>query len=93
MYTLYHSPPGLDWDARRKEDNFEDDPKLETFNADKKSDDLLKFLDAMYPNYQKGHILVPMGGDFYYSNAFENFFSTDKLIDYFNKKYGTKYQL
>ena len=44
MFTIYHPPPGLDWDSRKFDNDFEDDPKLETFNADKLSDDLLKFL-------------------------------------------------
>ena len=34
-----------------------------------------------------------MGGDFEYANAFENFDSTDRLIAYFNKYHGDKYQL
>lgn len=91
MYQNYRSPPGLDWDSREQEDDFEDDHNLETYNAEKNSLALLKYLDEMYPVYGNGHVLVPMGEDFNYANAFENFNGIDRLVAYFNKYHGDKY--
>ena len=84
MYSGYRSPPGLDWDTTTNTNDYEDDPNLETFNADKLSDDLTKYLDEMYPSYKHGNILIPMGEDFHYSDAFENFDSTDRFIKHYN---------
>ena len=40
----------------------------------------------MASHYKTNHILVPMGGDFAYANAKQNFKSMDKIIEYFNGK-------
>ena len=37
--------------------------------------------------------MVPLGGDFTYQNAFENFDNTGRFIEYFNKKYGQEFQI
>ena len=88
MYQIYAPPPGLDADSRKYDDDFEDDDTLETFNADKLCDNLANYLDEMYVSYGHGHVLIPFGGDFEYANAYENFHNNDRLIAYFNKKYG-----
>lgn len=88
MYENYRSPPNTDWDTNSKTNNFVDDPSLSTFNADTVCDGLYQYFKKMNSSYTSGHLLVPMGEDFYYANSFENFDNTDRLIAYFNKKYG-----
>lgn len=41
----------------------------------------------MSSHYRGNHLLVPMGCDFAFMDARENFKSYDNLIEYFNKKY------
>ena len=59
--------------------------KRDTFNADKKVEQLQHYLNEMADNYLGNSMLVPFGCDFSYANARLNFEQMDKLIEYFNK--------
>ncbi len=43
---------------------FEDDPDLETFNADWKGDLFVNYVTKMSTEYKTNNLLVPMGCDF-----------------------------
>jgi hypothetical protein len=42
---------------------------METFNADKRSAQMLDFVKHMSVHYTNNHLFVPFGGDFAYANA------------------------
>ena len=44
LYNHYSPPTGLCFDVRCNDDPFVDDPNLETFNADKISDNLYEWI-------------------------------------------------
>jgi len=88
MYDHYCYFDGFWWDDRFYGDSpVVDDPNLETFNADWKSDLILAKTYEMLDVYQGDHVLMTMGCDFTFANARQNFLSYDRLIDYFNDHY------
>jgi len=85
MYDHYCYFDGFWWDDRFYGDSpVVEDPKLETFNADWKTDLLLAKVYELLDVYQGDHLLVTQGCDFTFANARQNFKSLDRLIDYFN---------
>jgi len=66
---------------------FEDDPDLETFNADWKSNLFIQVVTNMSASYRTNHLLVPMGCDFQFQNAKQNFRSIDRMIKYINDRF------
>jgi hypothetical protein len=48
---------------------------------------MYNYVTGMRSHYLGNHVMIPMGGDFAYSNAMLNFLSTDRLISYFNSHY------
>lgn len=81
----------MDWDAKHSDDDFEDDPSLESFNADEIAEFIYLYLQSYTLFFRSNHLLMVMGNDFTYMNAYENFDSTDRFIKYFNKLYGEEY--
>ena len=63
------------------------DTTLETFNADYYAELMYNYTIEMSAHYRGSHLLVPMGGDFAFMNARQNFRSHDNLIEYFNSHY------
>ena len=41
----------------------------------------------MKDHYRANHLLITMGGDFFYKNAYKQYTNIDKLIKYFNEEY------
>ena len=41
--------------------------------------------------FTANHIMVPMGGDYQYSNAHKNFKNMDKLVKYVNQRVRDKW--
>ena len=69
-----------------------DDPvisnkKSQAFNADYYAELMYNYTIEMSSNYRGNHLLVPMGCDFSFMNARQNFQSYDNLIEYFNSNY------
>lgn len=85
MYDHYCYFDGFWWDDRFYGDSpVVTNPNLETFNADWKTDLLLAKVYELLDVYQGDHLLVTQGCDFTFANAKQNFFSLDRLIQYFN---------
>jgi len=86
MRDFYCAPEGFWYDAGYPiDDPFVTNRKLDTFNAQAKTEDFAKYLNLMASNYLGNHMLVPFGCDFTFSNARMSFDEMDKLIKYFNK--------
>ena len=87
----YWSPDHLGFDILDNDDvneAFVDDKDLTTFNADIATDSLMSQLIEMKKIYKTNHLMVPIGGDFNYGNAHQNYKSTDRLIRYMNQKFS-----
>jgi hypothetical protein len=91
MYTLYIPPPLMMWDESQDFDDFEDDELLESYNAYFISTFVYTYVKTMQMIYRTNHLLVSLGGDFFYANAFQNFRNNDRIIKYFNKLYGEEF--
>jgi len=85
---MYWYPQPFDNDVREEiNDNVIADERLTTFNAKSRVSDLRDYALHMQQHYRGNHMFIPWGEDFAYTNAFNNFKSTDALIDYFNDTY------
>ena len=74
------------WDDRWNDDGpVVDNPELETYNVDFKTDMMIANIYEYLPVYQGNHMFLPLGCDFAFGNAAQNFISLDRLIAYFNK--------
>jgi len=69
------------------DDNFETDPSLESFNAQKRMLDLVNYITLhVEPYHRTNHVALPWGCDFAYQNAAQNYEEMEKLIDYVNTR-------
>jgi len=84
FYEYYYAPEGFRFDVREPDEVVVDNPFFETYNADKKAEDLYNYIKKQRAAYQTDHILIPMGGDFFYTNAKYDFGSIDALMKTFN---------
>jgi len=85
MRDHYCWPSGFTYDERDSHDDpFVSNKKSTSFNADKKSDQLLSYIIDMEGNYLGNHMLIPFGCDFSFANAKMNFEQMDSLIKFFN---------
>uniref|UniRef100_A0A915HUZ6 Alpha-mannosidase n=1 Tax=Romanomermis culicivorax TaxID=13658 RepID=A0A915HUZ6_ROMCU len=92
FYEHYMPPDGFCFDAFCKDDPIIDDTRFEGYNVKQKVDDFLKYVVKHAESYNTGHIMLTMGGDFHYSNAYAWFSNLDKLIKHVNarQKKGSK---
>lgn len=91
---IYTSPPGLDWDIVNNFNGVEMDKKLDTYNADYIAYLFKKFLEDEQVNiYATDHLLIYYGMDFRYMDAFVNYRSLDRLIEFMNENFGDEYYL
>ena len=60
---------------------------MEEFNADYYAELMYNYTIDMSTHYRGNHLLVPMGCDFTFMNARQNFLSQENLIKYFNARY------
>ena len=96
MLDLYCPPNYFGFDQRDDTDNdtaFIDNPDFDTFNADWKSKAFMDLVNQYIQIYRTNHIMIPMGCDFHFSNAHQNFKSIDKMINYINKLYSNNLTL
>jgi len=88
LYDGYMGPEGFRFDAARSADDpIVDDPTFETYNVDSMVATLHSYVLKQQKSYKSNHILIPMGGDFFWSNSAYNFASLDKLIQAYNAEY------
>lgn len=91
---IYTDPPGLAWDIVTNDDPVEDDPELDTFNAEQLAEKFIDFLEReQVPIYATDHLFIYFGMDFRYMDAFVNYRSLDRLIEYMNEHHADKYFL
>lgn len=84
---LYFPPDYFGFDTLDADDvngPFIDDDSLSTFNADYKAASFVEYVLEMRNHYLTNHVMMPMGGDFEYSNAHIYFDSIDRMIRYTN---------
>eukprot|EP00357_Protocruzia_adherens_P000608 CAMPEP_0115005768 /NCGR_PEP_ID=MMETSP0216-20121206/20086_1 /TAXON_ID=223996 /ORGANISM="Protocruzia adherens, Strain Boccale" /LENGTH=1013 /DNA_ID=CAMNT_0002372193 /DNA_START=50 /DNA_END=3091 /DNA_ORIENTATION=- len=88
MYDNYCTPPGFCFDQGCDDTPMKTDHRLEGFNADQRAADFVKIAKERAEAYPTNNVLITMGCDFQFENAFENFKNIDKLIDYVRLLYG-----
>lgn len=66
------------------DDWFETDETLTTFNAREKLTSLINHIQMEAMKRKGNHILIPMGCDFAYQNAKEDFEAHNQMINYIN---------
>jgi hypothetical protein len=85
MKYHYCWPDGYWYDVRwLNDDPFIANKKYTTFNADKKTQDFIGYINEYASSYRGNNIILPFGCDFTNANARLNFENTDRLIEYFN---------
>ena len=87
MYQHYSSPKGFSFNEFDHDTPIVDDPRLENYNVDNRTEELHDYLSHMADHYKTNHLLVPFGDDFNYLNAQKMFYNIDKLIAHFNARY------
>jgi len=90
MFDHYYPPPGFCWATSTcgyYDEPIVGDDRLKTFNYKERVAEMYEWVSHMADHYRTNHLLIPMGGDFFYKNAHKIFINTDRLIDYFNQEY------
>src|SRR4051812_47551967 len=83
FYEGYGSPSEFEFDIYNSNPMlFITDKKLSTYNADEMTYKFLDLVNHWKTHYKTNHILIPMGGDFTYTDAKMNFESMDSLINF-----------
>lgn len=81
----YDSPPGFCFDVHCLDDELVDNKKSFEFNIDFKGNAFIDYIRKYAESKSLGHVLIPMGGDFQYSAAGQNFKNLDKLLAYIRR--------
>lgn len=90
MYEHYYPPPGFCWATSTcgyYDEPVVKDPYLKTNNYLERIAEMYEWVSHMKDHFRTKHLLIPMGGDFFYKNAHKIFINTDRLIEYFNEQY------
>lgn len=85
LFDSYCTPPGFCFDDKCTDDPIMDDPSLSDYNVEKRVMDFANYVLKQSQAYQTNHILIPMGCDFQFQNAYHNFVNLDKLIFHVNR--------
>ncbi|KAL1490680.1 hypothetical protein ABEB36_013335 [Hypothenemus hampei] len=81
--NTYHTPGGLCWDYLCSDDAIDDDPSSPGYNVNVKITSFVNDVKNYAKYYKTNHVIITMGGDFYYQAAELNFRNSDKLIKAF----------
>lgn len=92
LNNIYVFPNDFNWDLEGNDAPFEDDPKLETFDAEAKYHELDAFLIDLAYDYPTDHMFVCFGMDFQYMDAFKNYENMDRMIAYINAHHSDDYE-
>ena len=71
-YRHYEAPPGFAFDFLNRDEPIMDDPRLEGYNVDRRSNDLVNYFRDMSQHYRSRELAHTFGTDFAFSNAFQN---------------------
>jgi lysosomal alpha-mannosidase len=91
LQDIYVDPPGFCWDELCGDSPFENDPKMETYDAENEYQNLDNWLQGQASTYATENLFVTFGMDFRYQDAFMNYENMDRMIEYFNTKHGDRY--
>mmetsp|Transcript_56397 Transcript_56397/g.134643 ORF Transcript_56397/g.134643 Transcript_56397/m.134643 type:complete len:987 (-) Transcript_56397:208-3168(-) len=80
----YGPPAGFDWDVTSSDETIQDDPALEDYNVKSRVDDFVAVAMVQANQTRGRHIMMTMGSDFQYEDAFTWFYNLDKLIRHVN---------
>jgi len=89
----YGSPHGFNFDVFGSDPIFQSDKRMTTYNADEQGEKFAEYLEDYAGHFSTNQILVLMGMDFQWINAFQNYWNMDNMIEFMNKKYEGKYIL
>lgn len=78
----YDAPNGFCYDAICLDDSLVDNKNSFEYNIDKQGQKFIKYLRVYAQAKLTNHVLIPMGGDFQFSAAGQNFKNLDKLMRY-----------
>nr|CDS23033.1 lysosomal alpha mannosidase [Echinococcus granulosus] len=84
LYQSYCSPPGFCFDSKCDDPPMIVDPFATNYNVPSRVRQFLEYVGMVAKSYATNHIFVPMGCDFTYENANENFINLDRLIEHVN---------
>lgn len=87
-YYHYSPPPGFCFDARCTDEPIKDDPTLEDYNLNIKSQKLVDYFKSMSLHYRSNNLMHTLGEDFHYINGNMWFKNVDKLLKYINQRSG-----
>jgi len=88
FYFHYSAPRGFSFDIRNIDDPIMDDPHLQMYNVDSKSDTFVAWFREMAQYYRTTELIHTFGDDFNYQAAHINFKNADKLLNYISKNYN-----
>lgn len=78
----YDAPDGYCFDVQCLDDNLVDNKHSYEYNIDQKGHQFIDYIRTYSKSKLTNHLLVPMGGDFQFSAAGQNFKNLDKLIKF-----------
>lgn len=80
MYNTYSPPPGFCFDILCYDEPIIDDPKSPDYNVPKRLKQFFEYLNNVTKNYVTNNVIITMGEDFHYQDAYAWFKNLDKLI-------------
>ncbi|XP_073966372.1 lysosomal alpha-mannosidase-like isoform X1 [Choristoneura fumiferana] len=86
LYNTYSPPPGFCFDVLCDDEPIIDDIDSPMYNVEKRVTEFLEYVEKAGKFYRSNNLLVTMGGDFTYQDAFMWFDNLDKLIKHGNLK-------
>ena len=93
-YYHYSPPPGFCFDLVCRDEPIKDDPTLEDYNIQTKSQALVDYFKSQAQHFRTTNLLHTLGEDFHYANARMWYKNFDKLLKYINSRpeFGVKIQ-
>ena len=85
LYNGYNPPKGFCYDEFCSDPPIQDDPRMFDMNVQERVDAFYEEACDQAKNYKTNHIIMTMGSDFQYENAYRWYKNLDKLIHYVNE--------
>ncbi|KAL7059478.1 hypothetical protein AAHC03_013087 [Spirometra sp. Aus1] len=90
LFQSYCSPPGFCFDSKCSDEPIIDDPAARDYNVPSRVQQFIRYVENVARSYGTNNIFVPMGCDFTYENANQNFVNMDRLIRHVNSLQETE---